>query len=260
VPKWHNQMPKPAGLIPTVECSDSENTDTLKEVVYFPSCATRVLGAGPNAEDKRSVMAVMFSVLEKSGYNIIVPNNVDSQCCGMAFESKGQFEAANQKANDLNSLLLAASDNGRIPIVCDVSPCLLRMKESLDPRLELHEQVGFLSTHVMPNLTVKKKLGKIALHVTCSTTRMGLADSFVQLAHQLADEVVIPPDITCCGFAGDKGFSTPELNASALKTLAKAVEGCEVGYSNSRTCEIGLSEHSGIEYQSIVYLVDQLAH
>jgi D-lactate dehydrogenase len=88
---------------------------------------------------------------------------------------------------------------------------------------------------------------------------MGLADSFVQLAHQLADEVVIPPDITCCGFAGDKGFSTPELNASALKTLAKAVEGCEVGYSNSRTCEIGLSEHSGIEYQSIVYLVDQLA-
>jgi D-lactate dehydrogenase len=111
----------------------------------------------------------------------------------------------------------------------------------------------------MPNLTVKKKLGKIALHVTCSTTRMGLADSFVQLAHQLADEVVIPPDITCCGFAGDKGFSTPELNASALKTLAKAVEGCEVGYSNSRTCEIGLSEHSGIEYQSIVYLVDQLS-
>lgn len=259
VPKWHNQMPKPAGLIPTVECSDLENTDTLKEVVYFPSCATRVMGAGPNAEDKRSVMAVMFSVLEKSGYNIIVPNDVDSQCCGMAFESKGQFEAAKQKANDLNSLLLAASDNGRIPIVCDVSPCLLRMKESLDPRLELHEQVGFLSTHVMPNLTVKEKLGKIALHVTCSTTRMGLADSFVQLAHQLADEVVIPPDITCCGFAGDKGFSTPELNASALKTLAKAVEGCDVGYSNSRTCEIGLSEHSGIEYQSIVYLVDQLA-
>jgi D-lactate dehydrogenase len=133
------------------------------------------------------------------------------------------------------------------------------MKESLDLRLELHEQVSFLSTHVMSHLTLKEKVEKIALHVTCSTTRMGLADDFVALAKQLADEVVIPPDITCCGFAGDKGFSTPELNASALKTLAKEVEGCDVGYSNSRTCEIGLSEHSGIEYQSIVYLVDQLA-
>ena len=256
VPKWHKQMPIAASSltsIPLMQCDDMQ-----KEVIYFPSCATRVMGAGPNAEDKRSVMAVMFSVLNKAGYKVTVPNDVENQCCGMAFESKGQFDVAHQKAINLNGILLAASDNGRIPIVCDVSPCLLRMKESLDPRLALHEQVGFVTTYVMPNLTVKEKLGKIALHVTCSTTRMGLADSFVQLAHQLADEVVIPPDITCCGFAGDKGFSTPELNASALKTLAKAVEGCEAGYSNSRTCEIGLTEHSGIEYQSIVYLVDQL--
>lgn len=261
VPKWHKQMPSAASSLKSIavmQGNDMQSDDVQKEVIYFPSCATRVMGAGPNAEDKRSVMTVMFSVLQKAGYKVTVPDNIDSQCCGMAFQSKGQFEAANQKSNDLNSLLLEVSDNGRIPIVCDVSPCLLRMQESLDPCLELHEQVGFVSTHVMPNLTVKEKLGKIALHVTCSTTRMGLADSFVQLAHQLADEVVIPPDITCCGFAGDKGFSTPELNASALKTLAKAVDGCEAGYSNSRTCEIGLSEHSGIEYQSIVYLVDQL--
>mgnify|MGYP000256460765 CR=1 FL=1 len=256
VPKWHKHMPIAADSLGSISISQLD--EVQKEVVYFPSCATRVMGAGPHAEDKRSVMTVMFSVLQKADYKIIVPENIENQCCGMAFQSKGQFDAAKQKANDLNSLLLAASDNGRIPIVCDVSPCLLQMKESLDSRLVLHEQVGFVSTHVMPNLTVKKKLSKIALHVTCSTTRMGLADSFVQLAHQLADEVVIPLDITCCGFAGDKGFSTPELNASALKTLAKAVEGCEAGYSNSRTCEIGLSQHSGIEYQSIVYLVDQL--
>ncbi len=259
IPKWHNQMPRATGSIPIRSISMDQVDNAQKEVIYFPSCATRVMGAGPNTEDKRSVMTVMFSVLEKAGFKITVPEGVESQCCGMAFESKGQFEAAHQKANDLNTLLLAASDNGRIPVVCDVSPCSLRMKESLDSRLELHEQVSFLSTHVMSHLTLKDKVEKIALHVTCSTTRMGLADDFVALAKQLADEVVIPPEITCCGFAGDKGFSTPELNASALKTLAKAVEGCDVGYSNSRTCEIGLSEHSGIEYQSIVYLVDQLA-
>ncbi|WP_231908813.1 hypothetical protein [Marinomonas sp. TW1] len=68
----------------------------------------------------------------------------------------------------------------------------------------------------MQNLTVKEKLSKIKLHVTCITPRMGLADSLLQLAHQLAEEVVIPPEITCCEFAGDKGFSPPELNASVF--------------------------------------------
>jgi D-lactate dehydrogenase len=29
------------------------------------------------------------------------------------------------------------------------------------------------------------------------------------------------------------------------------------GYSTSRTCEIGLTSHSGIDYQSILYLVDR---
>ena len=72
-----------------------------------------------------------------------------------------------------------------------------------------------------------------------------------------SDNVVVPEQITYCGFAGDKGFTTPELNASALSALAEQVGHCDSGYSTSRTCEIGLSEHSGIDYQSIVYLVDR---
>ena len=63
----------------------------------------------------------------------------------------------------------------------------------------------------------------------------------------------------CCGFAGDKGFTHPEVNAYALRKLRPQLEkaGIEVGYSNSRTCEIGLTTNSDIPYLSIVYLVDQ---
>lgn len=254
VPKWHPQMPRAASMPDYI----LRVQDDRPSVVYIPSCATRVMGAGIHAEDKRTVTDVMFSVLERAGYKVIIPDSIDSQCCGMAFQSKGQFAAAKRKANDLNSLLMQESQQGRLPIVCDTSPCLLQMKETLSPELTLYEQVEFLAKHVLPNLTVDKKIPKMALHITCSTTRMGLGQTFVELAGQLADEVVIPPEITCCGFAGDKGFSLPELNKSALKTLRLAVEGCEVGYSNSRTCEIGLTEYSGIEYQSIVYLVDEL--
>jgi D-lactate dehydrogenase len=70
--------------------------------------------------------------------------------------------------------------------------------------------------------------------------------------------VVVPDLVGCCGFAGDRGFTHPELNRAALKELKPAVKAqCKAGYSTSRTCEIGLSEHSGLYYKSIVYLVDQ---
>ena len=70
----------------------------------------------------------------------------------------------------------------------------------------------------------------------------------------------MPEDIKCCGFAGDKGFYLPALNESALQTLRSQVpEKCTQGLSNSKTCEIGLSHHSGINYQSILYLLDDVS-
>ncbi len=68
----------------------------------------------------------------------------------------------------------------------------------------------------------------------------------------------MPAEVGCCGFAGDKGFNVPELNKWALRKLRPALEkaGAKEGYSNSRTCEIGLTHNSGISYKSIAYLVD----
>ena len=50
----------------------------------------------------------------------------------------------------------------------------------------------------------------------------------------------------------------PEVNAYALRKLRPQMEkaGVAIGYSNSRTCEIGLTENSGIPYVSIAYLVN----
>ena len=59
-------------------------------------------------------------------------------------------------------------------------------------------------------------------------------------------------------FAGDKGFTEPELNEWALRKLKPQIEkaGATMGVSNSRTCEIGLSTHSGIDYCGIAHLVN----
>ena len=98
----------------------------------------------------------------------------------------------------------------------------------------------------------------VALHHTCSTMKMALEHKLLAVAQACAQNVVVPDLVGCCGFAGDRGFSHPELNRSALKELRPSVgEKCSAGYSTSRTCEIGLSQHSGLYYKSIVYLVDR---
>jgi D-lactate dehydrogenase len=88
---------------------------------------------------------------------------------------------------------------------------------------------------------------------------MGNRDLIVKLASACVDNVVVPDEVGCCGFAGDRGFTFPEVNKYALRKLHPAIEksGAKAGYSNSRTCEIGLTTNSGIPYSSIVYLVDK---
>ena len=46
---------------------------------------------------------------------------------------------------------------------------------------------------------------------TCSTTKMALNQQFRQLAEMCCSEVFMPDEIGCCGWAGDRGFTIPEL-------------------------------------------------
>lgn len=122
--------------------------------------------------------------------------------------------------------------------------------------METASQLEFVLTYLMDRLQFTQLDVKVALHPTSSTRKMGLENKLLQLAQACAKEVVMPADIYCCGFAGDRGFSFPELNAAALKDLRDHVCTCEAGYSTSKTCEIGLSLHGGIPHRSILYLVD----
>ena len=71
---------------------------------------------------------------------------------------------------------------------------------------------------------------------------MGLQAKLKAIAEACVEKVIVPDRISCCGWAGDKGFTHPGLNASALRDLKAALpEDCTSGYSTSRTCEIGLS-------------------
>ena len=226
-------------------------------MVYVPACVSRTMGPGSDDPLQDPLPVVTERVLHRAGYRIRYPDGLDRLCCGLPFESKGFFDQADRKSAELEAAILTASDNGRLPVLCDTSPCLERMRRVFGPRLRLYEPVEFIATFLLDRLDIDKTQESIALHITCSARKMNLDSAFTAVAAACAEQVVVPHGIECCGFAGDRGFSVPQLNASALSGLAAAVKGCTAGYANSRTCEIGLSQHSGIPYRSIMILVDQ---
>ncbi|MGB3212165.1 MAG: FAD-binding and (Fe-S)-binding domain-containing protein [Desulforhopalus sp.] len=254
LPLWNREMPSG---VPKITAEPADYGNQLK-VVYFPSCASRAM-SGPAREDRERdpLPQKTHSLLKKAGYAIIYPENLGGLCCGQAFESKGFMAQADSKSQELADALLAASNNGEIPVLCDTSPCFYRMRSTLDKRLQLFEPIEFVLIYLMDKLTFTQMDVKVAVHPTCSTRKLGLEGKLEQLARACATEVVMPEDVYCCGFAGDRGFNFPELNEAALKDLRDHVCTCEAGYSTSKTCEIGLSLHGGIPYRSILYLVDE---
>ena len=254
VQQWTPSMPKAA---PKLKASQPSADVSGPEVVYLPSCASRTMAPSRGEEDQTPLAEKTLQLLRKAGFKVIVPDGLDDLCCGMPFQSKGMFDAAQFKANQTQELLLKCTENGRIPVYSDTSPCSLRLQENMDQEIKLYDSVDFIDQFVLDRLVFTPTDEEIALHITCSATRMGQADKIKRIVKACSDNVVVPDQITCCGFAGDKGFSTPELNASSLRTLKDQVKTCKTGYSTSRTCEIGLTHHSGIDYKSIVYLIDR---
>jgi len=257
LPAWHRWMPRAShGLNGYDRVNGDAQTD--RRVVYFSACVTRSMGTGSCDEDSRDLIEVMHSLLSKAGYQVIVPPGIDGQCCGMPFKSKGLKDSAEEAVQRLEASLWQVTDQGELPVVCDTSPCTARMLEQFDKPIQVFEPVRFMRKFLLPHLEQVRTVESVALHITCSARKMGLEADFLALAETCASDVFMAEEEGCCGFAGDKGFTQPELNASALSRLSAQLPAhCKQGYSNSRTCEIGLSSHTGISFRSLAYLVDQ---
>jgi D-lactate dehydrogenase len=251
-PKVGKALPAPAAFTPPV------NAGVGERVVYFPTCAARSMGPAVGDPERDSLPTVMTRVLGRAGFGVVIPEGLDNLCCGQAFESKGLQATADSKAAELEAALFATSEHGRLPIVMDASACAWRMKTYLGERLKVQDSVEFLHDAVLPRLQPARQDAPVLVHVNCGARKQGLDDKMVALARACAVTAVVPEGVGCCGFAGDKGFTTPELNDFALRHLAPQVpKGCEAGYSSNRTCEIGLADHAQVPYRSIVYLLDR---
>jgi len=269
LPLWTTAMPKkkrqpkPSDLTQFIierslpRHDKPENHSPLK-VVYFPSCINQTMGLSKEHNKKHALVDEVIQLLAKAGYEAIFPEGMDRMCCGQIWESKGMLDIADRKSAELEQALWKASEEGKYPVLCAQSPCLHRMRRVMT-KMKLYEPAEFITKYLVPRLDFHPIDRPIALHLTCSTREMGVADDLIQLAHMCSTKVYLPEGVGCCGFAGDRGFTFPELNRYGLRKLRPQIEEhhIEVGYSNSRTCEIGLESNTGIPYLNIVYLVNE---
>lgn len=266
VPEWGEKMPPAAK--PKLPATSRDGA----AAVYMPACINRMFGRSKGDKGDLTLPEALVSVSARAGKPVWIPEDVEGTCCSVPWSSKGFKDAHSFKANQTVERLWRWTGGGAIPVVIDASSCghgmtdfgpgvLTEENEARHQEIRIIDSVAWAEQHLLPTLEVKRKTDSVTVHPTCSGRHMGLDRALVRVADQLAEEVVVPPTATCCGFAGDRGLLHPELTASATAQEAREVKANPTTshISSNRTCEVGMEKATGEPYGSFVYLLEELS-
>jgi D-lactate dehydrogenase len=260
--EWMPDTPHPASPVPKTERAGAQ-------AIYFPACISRVMGRLPGEPEDRSLMELTVELGGRAGIPLHIPRDVAGTCCGTPFSSKGFSSAHAITINSAVERFWKWSEKGTLPIVIDTSPCTYGFKtarpyltpenQKLFDQLKLVDAIEFVHDELLPKLPVKTRSRSVALHPVCSVTKMGITSKLEAIARACSEQVTIPADAGCCGFAGDRGFLFPKLTQAATRLEAAQVKAGRPDecYSSSRTCEIGMGRSTGQIYRSYLYLLEK---
>ncbi|GAA2387629.1 FAD-binding and (Fe-S)-binding domain-containing protein [Dactylosporangium salmoneum] len=242
LPRWSRDLPAGGTRRRPVPSPDAD-------AVYLPSCLNTMFGPAAGGP---GVMAAVQELAARAGIRLRVPDGIAGLCCGTPWSSKGLPAGY----DIMRAKVVAALAGTDVPVISDAASCTEGFHRLL-PDVRVLDAVSFVATHVLPKLTTTRRLPSLALHPTCSSTRLGIDDALHRIASAVADRVVVPDDWQCCAFAGDRGLLHPELTASATRAEADAVTRGEFAAhaSVNRTCEIGLTRSTGRTYHHLLELL-----
>jgi len=244
--------------------------DGAPDAVYFPACVGAMFGpAGRDGEAPgRGVKYSFEQLCERAGITLLVPKGIDGLCCGTPWSSKGMVAGQATMQEKTLVALREATRDGELAIICDSSSCTEGLRQAVESDVPLVGQrplrivdaVDFTAGHILPRLPDHVKLDSLALHPTCSSTRLGINGSLDAVAKAVADNVDVPVNWGCCAFAGDRGMLHPELTASATEKQGKEVEkiGASAHASCNRTCELGMTRATGADYRHVLELLEEV--
>jgi len=236
--------------------------DRPAEAVLFASCTGTMFGP---ADGGPGTTAAFARLCERAGVTIAPLPDGGSFCCGTPWRSKGLHRGYAEMTARVLPALWEATGQGVLPVVSDASSCTEGLRHMIADgpaeyrSLRVIDAVEFCATRLLPALTVSAPLSDVALHPTCSLTRMGITDTLREVAAAIADKVVVPDSWGCCGFAGDRGMLHPELTDAATRDQAAEIMSTEhSAYAScNRTCELGMTRATGQPYVHLLELVER---
>jgi len=258
-PLWTKSLSKPIAI----KANERDDAD----VVYFPTCITRMMGA--DKENSKPISEVIQSVCNKAGLKLFIAHNNNGVCCGQLFSSKGFIPAYTYTVNQTIELLWQRTKQGQLPVLMDVTSCTYSLQHSESylteenkqrfKQLQIIDSIDFAADHLLPKLNVKNQKSKIVFHPVCTTHKMNNLHKLKKIGQHCSQEAVVPFNSGCCGMAGDRGFYYPSLTSAATKNEATEVNSSSYDgyYSSGKTCEMSLYDATGKNYQSIFYLLDE---
>jgi D-lactate dehydrogenase len=264
--------------LPVYVSAEDNTAGEDRRVVYFATCLTRSMGSIEGEPSEVGVAQAIVDVLEACGYEVIYPRGLPGLCCGQPFSSKGFPEAGAIAAAKSIQALYEATEHGKLPVICDTSPCTGQFVLSLEKahhseetrellgKLEILDLSQFLARKVIPLRTRWPQARRHAvLHPTCTLHKIGALPDLRKVAQTFAERATVPIHSECCGFAGDRGFLHPELTGAATAAVGQEVrslctDSAATGqgaacYSTCRTCELGMTAATGHAYGNIIHLV-----
>lgn len=263
------QRARPTPLREQSNAWDNGAQSSQISVIYFSTCINRSFAPQSSLKDTRALQEVFESLCKKAGVSVVYPHNLKNLCCGKAYKDYPQSAEIKCKevyrALDSSVEELRSKGAKQIHIVCDHSACSYELKsglQELDSTLTILDMPEFIESTLLPRLTITPLDEDIALYAMCSTRKGKWDKSLESIAKTCTNgEVIIHSKTQCCGFAGNKGFTCSELNASALRELSEFYKDrkLRLGFSSSSTCEIGLNDKTNITWQNLLYLVDSVS-
>ena len=80
-------------------------------------------GSAAHGDERSLADGGMVAVAERAGHPVYIPSDVKGTCCGTPFSSKGFDRAHKIVANEAIEKFWRWTEQGRLPVVVDTSPC-----------------------------------------------------------------------------------------------------------------------------------------
>jgi D-lactate dehydrogenase len=259
-------LPPPARPFPGAwpQARGEDDGAPAPTVIYLATCIARA--TGPD-----DVPGALRRLARAAGIGVVVPERAHGACCGQPFASKGFPAAHRDIARRSAAPVLAAAAllpaDAPLTLVTDTSTCAAqyaRFAELLPPadaaawaRIRIRDPAGFAADELVPRLAgrLPGATGKVVrdvLHPTCSEMKNGWVAGLVAAAGA-AGRATVPVGNGCCGMAGDKGWSVPELTAAATRAEGHAARdtGARTGICTSSLCGMAMGAASGVAYRHL---------